>query len=310
MAPKKAPDVHIALTTHPDADKGPSALQHALGLSITDKVSHESVRAFSKELKEKRRDIEAYYRTKANGTGIIDPLYKAYKAALSTMEAHCLPYDQAIKACEAIDVAYVTEQRMIEAEAQEKIRRKAEADETARREKEAAQAEAAALKLEASSNVLSEREQQAVKYLTGILLVRLIGPADFVAAAKWAGYKDPKASAQRLFDSKKINDAMLSAVKAVRIRAEAEAAAAKPVIVDVPHVESQIVDGGMRTYYSCSEDVDVMALAKAVVAGKVHVLALSPNLPYLNTQAKALKSLFPAAFDGCQLSKREGTVSR
>lgn len=316
----KTPDtaLHIALTTHPDAAKGPSALQHALGLVITDKASHESVRTFGKEIKEKMRDIEAYYRTKANGTGIIEPLYKAYKAALATMEAHLKPYQEADKIIQRIDTEYVREQRRIEEETARLERERLEREEQARRDKEAAAAEAAALKLEASSTVLSAREQVLIESLTRV--TGTISPNDWYRAARGAGYKNPEQAVERLIESEKMQTALVNAIKAKRIREEAAAAAAKPLIVEPPKVESQIGSvSGTRTvtYYSCESFDTKLALrhlAERYEHGDPMLKAeieryIGPALQtLLNAQARQLKTMFAQVWPGAKLGTRDGVA--
>lgn len=317
-------DVRISITPSPDAHKGPKALQQALGLVITDKASQASVHEAANQWKRERKDIETYYRTGANGTGIVKPLYDAYKAALAMMEAHIAPYDEAIKLADRVEVEYVQERKRIEAAEAETARLKAEAIELARRQKEADKAEAAALKLEASSNVLSEREQNLVSLLVTCALRNgsgiMPGLTQWVDSVVRVGYKNVTATVDRLMQSEKIITAINAQFKAVAIRRESEAKQAAPVLVDVVTKPSEIVDGGIRTYYGCKDITDYPALLRKIVAqyegGNLQLQAdvdryLVPALMTLmGAQARSLKDLFPQVWPMCQLDKRDGTVGR
>lgn len=322
-------DVRISITPSPDAHKGPKALQQALGLVITDKASQASVHEAANQWKRERKDIETYYRTGANGTGIVKPLYDAYKAALAMMEAHIAPYDEAIKLADRVEVEYVQERKRIEAAEAEIARLKAEAIELARRQKEADRAEAAALKLEASSNVLSEREQNLVSLLVALVLRN--GSGIMPSLTQWVdsvvrvGYKNVTATVDRLMQSEKIITAINAQFKAVAIRRESEAKQAAPVLVDVVTKPSEIVDGGIRTYYSVDRFDTKQVLAQIAASyGTDPLLTASidrylakdtPSQPsalrmFLSDQARSLKEMFPGAWAGCTLDKRDGTTSR
>lgn len=297
--------VHVALTEAPDAVQGAGLMQQAQGIVIRDRASHEFCREFLKGAKALKRSIEEHY------AAIKKPLNEARNTVLDMEKRHLAPVLSAITIAEGFDTAYVREQRRLEEAAAQAKREEAEAAERRRRDEEAAAAERAALKLEASSNVLSEREQIFVAaYLRGDKT-----PNAILAACRAAKYADPVAAAKKLMASKKISDAIENAIKAERIRKESEAKQAAPITVDVKPVESQIgsVAGtSVRTYYSCG-DVNLVQLCrdalKAYDAGDPSkMLALQANTVYLNEQARQLKTLFPAVWPSCKLGQRDGVA--
>lgn len=292
----------ISLDPTPKAAEAISLLHQAQGLTITDRVSHEVCRTFLKGAKALKREIVAHYDT------IKKPLNAARNTVLDLERQHLAPVDQAIAVAERVDTAYVREQERLEREAADQARRDAEAKEQARRDAEAAEAEAAALKLEASSDVLSARERAVVDALGTAPT-----PADWVRACKLAGYADPQAAFSRLFRSAKITAAWEAKQAAAALRRESEAKQAAPIVVTVAPVASQIgsVSGtSLRSYYSCA-DVDLSALILAAAEGiksgdSLAMLALQPNMVYLNGQARDLKEMFPKVHPYATLSKREG----
>ena len=166
------------------------------------------------------------------------------------------------------------------------------------REQEAAEAEAA--RLEADSPHLSAREQT---FVDGIL-------AGFLSnvAAERAGYKNPTQAAARLGKTRKVLDAIAAAQQAKAIREQAEAQKVTPLVVEAPVVESQVakVAGtSVRTTYS-AQCVDVLALAKAVLEGRVPVEAIQADSVFLNRQAVALRETFERVYPGCKLVKKTG----
>ena len=298
MAKKPTPvldaAVHISLTPNPDGNAD-LALQHALGLTIVDKASHESVLQAVKVWKVENREIEADYRTR-----LVKPLYGAYKAALDMMERHLTPRAKAIEIGDRISGQWTAaEQRRVrEEEERQRVENERIARETRQRELDAQ--EAAALKIEANSPDLSAREEKFV--------------AEFVRtnygldAARAAGYKDAAKMAERLLAMPKILAAITAKRQADMIRQQAEATKAAPLHVEAPQVESQVGSvAGMaqKSYYSCGA-VDVLALAKAVIAGKAPLAAIQPNTVFLNEQARSLKQLFPQSYPGCELKVTKG----
>lgn len=308
----KPPDtaLHIALTEAPDAAQGVSLVAKAQGIIIRDKASHEACREFLKGAKALKRSIEDHY------AAIKKPLNEARNTVLDMEKRHLAPVLQAIATAEKFDTEYVREQRRIEEETARLERERLEREEQARRDKEAAAAEAAALKLEAGSNVLSEREQ---KFVAKAVAGRMTIP-ELVYAAIVAGYKSPEQAVGRLMKSDKINTAIANAIKAQRIREEAAANAAKPILVDVPKVESQIGSvSGTRTvtYYSCESFDTKLALrhlAERYEHGDPMLRAeieryIGPALQtLLNAQARQLKTMFTQVWPGAKLGTRDGVA--
>lgn len=305
MVAKKSAAMTVSLEPTPKAAEAISLLQQAQGIVIADKASHEACRSFLKGAKALKREITEHYEA------IKKPL-NAAKATVLDMERRDLaPVDQAIAVAERLDTGYVREHERIEREAADKARQDAEAAERERREKEAAKAEAAALKLEASTNVLSPREERFVFEW----LQKNQGPNDAARIAKLCGYANPQQAAERLINSEKIQQAISNAQRAAAIRRESEAKQAAPIVVDVPVTASQIgkVSGtSIRTYFSCGT-VDLRALVLAVAENLTHgdgsaILALQPDMVYLNSQARDLKEMFSRVHPYAQLVKRDGVA--
>lgn len=322
MAKTPTNDLHVSLTQSPDAHKGPKALQQALGLVITDKESRAAVHQAGTQWKMERKKVEAYYRTEANGTGIINPLYTAYKAALKMMESHLKPFDEAIAMADRVEVEWVQAQKRLEAEEHERQRAEAERQETERRRKDAEKAEREALKLEASSNILSEREQKFVRAFVAHdqkldILSRLVTQL---------GYKDI-AYGTRLLAMPKIQQAIENVVKADRLRAEAASRQSAPIILDVATKPSEVVDGGLRTYYSVgrfdvkqaltqiatrygADGEELLTAAVDRYLAKDTASQDSALRMFLSDQARSLKELFEGVWAGATLAKRDGTTTR
>lgn len=299
----KTPGLTVSLEPTPKAAEAIGLLHQAQAITIVDKASHEACRLFLKGAKALKREITEHY------AKIKKPLNDARNTVLDLERQHLAPVDQAIAVAERVDTAYVRETERLEREAAAERQRRAEAEEQARRDKESADAEAMALKLESSSNVLSERELMVVSFFTASN--RQLSA--LIAACKRAGFKDPTAAASKLLKSDKFNTAITNADKAAAIRRESEAKQAAPILVETVAVESQIgkVAGtSLRAYYSCGE-VDLRALILAVAENIQHgdgamVLALEPNMVYLNGAARDLKEMFSKVHPYATLAKREG----
>lgn len=311
MATKTDDQLHVTLTQAAEAQQGAGLVLLANGITITDRASHERCREFLKGAKALKKKIEEHY------AAIKSPLNAARATVLEMEKRDLSPVLDAIAIADGIDTRYVREQKRIEQEAADEQRRQAEAQERLRREQAAAEAEAEASRIEASSNVLSEREQVVVRFIGAAVVT----PEILLKACKFAGYLDPKASAEKLFRAGKIGAAVEQARKADAIRREAAAKQAEPINVSVPAVASQVIDGGVRTYYGCEGISNVPALLRKLAtdldnpanftlqadAAKLLEPAL---LMLMSKQARDLKELFPRVWPMAQLSKRDGTVGR
>lgn len=309
MAKSKAA-LSVSLEPYDGKDDGLSILAQAMSIEIVDKSSHEIVLADIKRWKEENREIEAFY-SNSKKDGLVDKLYSAYTAARDMRDNHLRPRKDAIAAAEKQCGAWVAERKRIELEEADRIRREAEAREQARRDEEARKAEEAALALEASSNVLSEREQRFVAFV--VAQGSALAPGSIGTAAMRAGYKDFRNQGLRLMKSAKIQDAIANAQKAAAIRRESEAKQSAPILVEAPQVESQIgkVSGiSTRTYYGCAEldGRQLIELARRVVEGSLPAQAIQPNMPFLGEQARSLKENFERVYPMCKLTKRDGVA--
>jgi hypothetical protein len=169
---------------------------------------------------------------------------------------------------------------------EEQLRLQREAEEKARREQERqlAELEKAALKAEAASPDLSEREQSFIS----LYLQHRNGPS----AARLAGFKDADAAALRLLKAPKILKALEAAEKAIALRKQAVAIKTSPIEVEDVVVKPDIAGGGDRTTWSC-EIIDVAAFRDAVFEGKYGIPrdTLIPSPTTLNQYARDMKHL-------------------
>ncbi len=275
------PHVTIDLTPSGQASTALTAKQTALGIVITDKASHERCRETLKGWKALKRTIEDHF------AAIKRPINDAKNAILEMERKELAPITEAISIAERTDVAYTTEQKRLEQARADAQRREDEAKAAAKREADLAA-------LEASSDDLSDRERV---FCDGI--VDGLAPEE---SALRADFKMFTSAAKRLLAMPKIQQA----IAALR---EAKELAAKPVIVEsTSRPESQIasVSGtALKTYYGCG-DIDIATLKAAWVAGTVPADTFTPNLVALNAAARSLKELFPQAYPGASLSKKQG----
>lgn len=165
-------------------------------------------------------------------------------------------------------------------------RRQAEAAAAAEREKEMADLEAAALKAEASSPDLSDREREFVDRLVQL------GDGYGVPAARMAGYKDPDKAATRLLATPKIQQAMEAVRTALAAREQAQAVAARPLEAVVAPTAGPQVNSGDRETWS-AELLDEQALIQAILDGNKGIPTdlLAIRQTKLNEYARSFKTI-------------------
>lgn len=192
-------------------------------------------------------------------TGALDKLHKwsttGRKRAIDADE-------QAASIGNRLHADYVqAERRRAQAE-EDRIRR--EREEAAQRERQAEldKLEAAALKAEATSPSLSERETQFVY----VYLRTHNGPQ----AARQAGYRNPDATALQLLTRDKIKRAIESAETAEKLRQQKVAVETSPVLVEDVEVRPDIQKGGDRTTYS-ADVYDPIAYREAIISGQYNL---------------------------------------
>lgn len=76
-------------------------------------------------------------------------------------------------------------------------------------------------------------------------------------------------------------------------RADALAQQAASTVAAVSGVAKPAAKGiSTKTTWKCSEEIDVVALCRAIADGKVATIAVEPNMKFLNQQARSLEELF------------------
>lgn len=293
----------IDLSPSPESARGASVVQYAKDLVINDKASHKQGREYATDLKDSIKNIKAFHTRTKRG---IDRLKQE---ALDNEKTDIAPFEEALGIISGKVIQHENdEQARVDAE-NERIRLKDEKDAQEKRDLELAEQEAAALKLEESSNDMSAREQAFLDaYVTSARPEVERGEI----AAKIAGFKNPREAAHRLLKTEKIVVAVEAIRQAAVIRQQALVRKDMPLEVKPTQaVEKQVAKTGRahtQTYYSCEEKVDEEKLWASVLAGTTPRSAFMVNKVALNSAADALKELFPQAYPGCALKKRQGLV--
>ncbi len=224
-----------------------------------------------------------------------DPLKRLIAAA----EEACHEYTRAEE--RRVEEAAAAERRRVELEAQQK------------RDQELADAEAAALEAEASSEGLSPRELWFVnKVVEGGLVIddkhstpdKLV-MRSLMAIAKQAGYKEPvDGQVARLLRSQKVLDAIDGQRSAKALREQASAVKQQPLQVEtMKPVVSQVakVAGVQSRKYYRAEVPFPETLLAAFMRGEIPIQTFIVDQSFLDKQATALKGDFESAFPGCRL---------
>lgn len=254
-----------------------TALETANALKMpTSKVEAEQLQDIIRSWNASRKHIEGYWT-------ITSLLSKLHKAAVAYRDRGVKLYVQAAAIGNGLHNRYVeTERRKVE---EENRRREAEAEERQRQERDAelARLEEQALRAEAASEDLSEREQRFVaRFVEGAMRPEI--------CARMAGYKDPQTIAARLMAMPKIQRAIEAGRTAAALRRQAEAVKHEPLVVDVEPKAADVPDGGSRTTWS-GEILDEAACREAAFAGTHGIphdlFVISPTK--LNQYAKDMK---------------------
>lgn len=168
---------------------------------------------------------------------------------------------------EAQNLAQDLHNRYVEKEkqrvAEENRRRQQEADEQAARERQAEldRIEAAALKAEAQSPNMSDRER--------VFVVGVIGGTAAMYAARDAGYKDYVKQSERLMKDPKILGAIDAGKTAKALRDQAAAKAAVPVRpAEIQEEKADVGGAGSDRNTKSMEVLDEAELVAAVIAGR------------------------------------------
>lgn len=222
-----------------------------------------------------RKEIEAHWTI----AGILD---KLHKRAVQGRKRGTDAYDLAEKIGNDLHLGYKqAEQRRVDAE---NDRRRRETEEEARRKREddLRVLEEQALKAEASSPGLSDRERTFVDLIAS--------GRPMLDAAKRAGYKDPGVMGPRLLSTAKIKQAIQARQDAAAARQQAEAVREAPVQIEPVLVRPDIQKWGDRTTWS-AEVLDERAFVQAVMSGSfgIPLDCLSVNQVKLNEYARSLR---------------------
>jgi len=303
--PEPAPPAMIELTPSPDAGEAITIRQEAAMITVEDKASHTQALEFVRGAKQLKRKIEDHW---SRITRNVDDL----KRNLLDLKRRDLePLEVAIGLLNDRIVTYVEgEQRRAREEAD---RDRAAREEQARkdREKELADQEAEALRLEAQSPTLSDRETQFA--MTWIALGPQGTPtlAQATGIARRLGYKNPEDTAQKLLATPKILDFVASQRAAAALREQAEQVRRQPVIAaPAARVESKLGKvAGTRmvtTYsaevYDLDELIAAVSMNRSLQKGKNGPLAA--NTVFLNQEAEKYRESLESVYPGVRIVKR------
>ena len=169
--------------------------------------------------------------------------------------------DEAVLIWNTLHNTYVEDERRRAQAEEDRRRREAEDRERAERQKILDEMEAEALRVEAESPQLSDREEHFVE----LMATGFNAPE---AAARAAGFKDPVKTSLRLIALPKILQAIEAKRKAAEMRKQAEAVKATPLDVQIEEVKPNIATGIThdRTTHSC-EILDERAVLEAYRSG-------------------------------------------
>jgi hypothetical protein len=248
---------------------GANALQ-----APTDAASDEVLQRYAKRIQAEQKEVVSHWEI----TTVVHALHRRLTAR-RTIATDAL--EQAAERVNALHNRYTEAERRRVAEENERKRR--EAEEQARRDQdaEAERLEQQALAAEARMTSLSDREQKFVDN---------IGTVEPWEAAKFAGYKDPRATALKLLNTPKIIKALKAKETAAALRKQADAVREQPVEVEVESARPDITKGLAvdRTTYA-AELLDERALVMAAIAGQVPNDILRNDTVKLNEHARGLK---------------------
>lgn len=207
------------------------------------------VQAFVRGVNEKKKTVEEHWTITAKLSAFHRKLTAKRNVAVAALE-------EAAAIGNDLHAAYKAAAERKAREEADRLRREAEERARQERERELAELEQRRLEAEATSDGLSEREQQFVDayYQNGEL---------GASAARAAGYKDADKQAQRLLATAKIQAALEGKRQADLLRKQAEAKKDAPILVsDVPEVRADVSKGGDRVTWSATiTDVDAFLTA-------------------------------------------------
>ena len=248
----------------------------------TSATEDQAVQVFIQDCNAGKKAAEAHW-------GICATVFQLHKKLVAGRNRPVELREQAVALAQQKHNGYVDAERRRVAAEQERLRQ--EAEDRARREREAElkKAEEDALKLEAASADLSEREQDFVAHI-----LAGVGPEQ---AALKAGYKD-RYIGLRLLQRPKIEQAIEARRAAELLRQQTAAKAAAPLEVKVEQAApaNVIAMGSDRTTWS-AELLDADAFLAAVLDPKTRTALGIPaavvkiDEPELNRCAKDLKEL-------------------
>jgi len=167
-------------------------------------------------------------------TGVLSRLHKQTVAGRERAGGML---DEATAITQQLHNDWTREQQRVAREEEDRRRRVAEEHARKDREKEVARIEEEALRVEAASPDISEREEA---FVHGQIALGL-GPTD---AARRAGYKNPELRAEKLMVMPKIIAALDAKTQAAVIWEQAEARRAMPITMDVEKVRPAVTRVG------------------------------------------------------------------
>lgn len=297
----------ITVSRAPEAGQALALRDQANKLQVVDASSHQAALEFIAGCKKLDRAMEAHH--------------KKVKQAVDTLKKSVLEFERQDRqpVQEAIEIAtraaldFSNKERERIRQEDERRRREAEAFAQQRRDQELAEAEAKALELEATSESLSARELWFVTEYVRMapLSGDVLAPRVLTDICRQAGYKNPAETANRLFVTKKITDAIAATRTARALREQALAKAQQPVdVMPIRPAEANLGHAaGVRETASYSAEVqDLEKFIAAYRRGEIDARAMIPNQVFLNSEARQVKSaeIFEAAYPGVGLKKKQG----
>lgn len=229
-------------------------------------------------------------------------VYRFQRRLVAARERGAMMLEEAANLWQQQHNTYAEQERRRAQREQERQRQESEAQAQRDRDAELQRLEAQALKAEAGSADLSEREQKFVEFY-------IVNKMADVDAARAAGYKDPKAAALRILTTPKIIAACKAKQSAVAIREQASAVKEAPLDVRSVDVKPQLEKVGTDRTTKTMEIFDARLLVEAVIGGRHGIPAdmLMPNPVKGNDYARNLGDVINR-WPGCRLKTKTTTV--
>jgi hypothetical protein len=234
-----------------------------------------------------KKTIEEHWNGNAAAPGPAALLHRLHRRATAKRDVGINALTEASAIGNRLHVDYTAAERRRAEEERRREQERIDREAQEQRDRELAELEIIALRKEAESPDLSERERRFVdEYLRTDNAIR---------AAQFAGYKDAAKQAQRLMMTVKIEKAIQALKDAAAIRAQQRAVRAEPLITEQVEVKPDVrkAAGATERTTRSAEITDPEAFIAAVFDGKLGIPrdVLMIDLVKMNQYARDLEPI-------------------